>query len=120
MLIGVYFHSQEQIRKNHFEEVLEYIQGVRGHIILTGDFNVITSFNEKEGGSEKSQSSIDAFVEFINYGHLVDLVMVGSGFTWSNRRYDSGLIRERLDRFLATSDWRLTYPGVVVRRLDEN
>ena len=25
-----------------------------------------------------------------------------------------------MDRFLATSDWRLTYPGVVVRRLDEN
>ena len=63
-----------------------------------GDFNV--SFREKEGGSDKSQSSIDNFVAFTNNGRLVDLEFAGRYYTWSNRRYDGGLIRERLDKSL--------------------
>ena len=64
---------------------------------------------KKEGGSDKSQTSIDKFVNFINRARMLDLSPACSGFTWSNRRYGEDFIRERLDRFLATEQWRNLY-----------
>ena len=52
-----------------------------------GALNAISSFDENEGGSDKSQASIDGFLDFINRGEVVDLGMMGNGFTWSNKRY---------------------------------
>ncbi|XP_042974784.1 uncharacterized protein LOC122306423 [Carya illinoinensis] len=37
--------------------------------------------------------------------HLRDLGYEGAPFTWSNRRGEEGLVKERLDRFLANSWW---------------
>ena len=77
-------------------------------------------YDEKLGGSEKSQASIDSFVNFVNIGRLIDLGMIGNGFTWSNKRYGSELIRERLDRILASGNWHCLYPKAMMMQLDEN
>ena len=46
-----------------------------------GDLNAISSYSEKEGGSDKSQASTDAFIEFMNKGGLMDLGFMGNNFT---------------------------------------
>lgn len=42
---------------------------------------------------------------------LQDVISKRNPFTWSNRRYDSNLIEERLDRFLCTQNWKELFKG---------
>lgn len=55
---------------------------------------------------------IDA-CEFTNLG------FVGRKFTWANLHMTGGLVQERLDRVLATSNWRLTFPEATVSHLPQ-
>ncbi|XP_057723427.1 uncharacterized protein LOC130939336 [Arachis stenosperma] len=71
-----------------------------------GDFNAISSQNEKSGGNFKPQSVIDAFNSFIDAHSLANLGMVGRPFTWTNRRRGEALIQERLDRISNTNSKR--------------
>lgn len=50
----------------------------------------------------------------------MDLVLVGLGFNWSNKRFGDCLIRERLDRMLASTQWRIEYLKARVMKLDEH
>ncbi|XP_073121297.1 uncharacterized protein [Henckelia pumila] len=49
---------------------------------------------------------------------LQDLHAIGDFFTWVNRRSRQDLIFERLDRFVASLDWRLLFPAARVYTLD--
>lgn len=48
---------------------------------------------------------------------LVDLDFSGGQFTWSNCRHGRHLIRERLDKGLATFDWRILFSRAVIHHL---
>ena len=96
----MHLQISEDIREQQFDELREHIHIAGDNILILGDFIAIYNHSEKEGGSEKSQTSIDKFVNWINFGSLVDLGMIGSGFTWSNKRFGGKIIRERLDRVL--------------------
>ncbi|XP_072087368.1 uncharacterized protein [Arachis hypogaea] len=67
----------------------------------------------------KTISSIQAFRDFINGGSLVDLGYEGSMFTWSNKQAGINFIRERLDRCLASIQWKQNYPNGSVVHLDD-
>ncbi|KAH7841773.1 hypothetical protein Vadar_034198 [Vaccinium darrowii] len=47
----------------------------------------------------------------------IDMGFSGYPFTWINRRYGDGLIKEWLDRVLVSPNWRLRYDRAVVRHL---
>ena len=47
----------------------------------------------------------------------VDLGFGGNKFTWSNRRGGKGSIKERLDRGICNSEWRLLFPKAVILHL---
>ena len=85
-----------------------------------GDFNTITSISEKIGGRTKAVDSIDAFNSFINRGDMADLGFVGYKFTWSNRSFEGNLVREWIDKGLASSEWRMNYPEARIMHLDNN
>lgn len=57
------------------------------------------------GGNEKQVNMVAGFREALKECELVDLGFVGYPFTWSNRRFGTQLIEERLDRFLCNKSW---------------
>ena len=87
---------------------------------MLGDFNAITNNYEKIGGRQKPASLIEGFINFINRGLLVDMGYVGHQFTWCNRNFAGTLIKERIDRALVSSQWRVVYAEARLHHLDDN
>ncbi|XP_058774887.1 uncharacterized protein LOC131649156 [Vicia villosa] len=80
-----------------------------GSWCIGGDFNVITSLEERVGISKKNyRKEIEDFKEFIEEMELVDPPTIGGKFTWSN---SGGSAMSRLDRFLLSDnfivDWKV-------------
>lgn len=75
-----------------------------------GDFNMISSPGEKEGGSFNSLYTA-RFNSFMDSMGLIDIGYSGPAFTWSNRRRKNFLVRERLDRAIANHVWLSEYPS---------
>ncbi|KAH7857206.1 hypothetical protein Vadar_010174 [Vaccinium darrowii] len=61
--------------------------------------------------------SLLVFRQFVTKLGAIDMGFSGYPFTWINRRYGDGLIKERLDRVLVSPNWRLRYDRAVVRHL---
>lgn len=83
-----------------------------------GDFNAIKNLSEKWGGRPLINKSTKDFQNVISQGGLLDLKHQGPAYTWTNRRRNLiELIKERLDRVLATLDWCLRFPRTKVNHL---
>lgn len=72
---------------------------------VIGDFNAITSEQEKYGGAKLMNSNNRAFRRFIFEAGLVDLGYHGPAYTWTNKQCTSKAIYERLDRAVASATW---------------
>ncbi|XP_058725766.1 uncharacterized protein LOC131597067 [Vicia villosa] len=80
-----------------------------GSWCIEGDFNLITSLEERVGISKKNyRKEIEDFKEFMKEMELVDPPTIGGKFTWSNR---CGSAMSRLDRFILLDkfidDWKV-------------
>jgi exonuclease III len=73
--------------------------------ILAGDFNSITSLDEKRGGIARLDPSAHLLRDMIDSLHLIDVKPNNGVFTWNNRRCGAEAISERLDRFLVSCYW---------------
>jgi hypothetical protein len=51
-----------------------------------GDFNAITSSDDKLGGKPFNNSSANLFSDFVNAFGMVDLGFSSNPYTWSNHR----------------------------------
>ncbi|XP_072060382.1 uncharacterized protein [Arachis hypogaea] len=118
--IGIHLSCSKQIRALQFEEFTTMSQQLEGKVVIAGDFNAIISQAEKEGGGQKSATTIATFINFIDSNELVDIGMVGRPFTWTNRRHGEDLVKEKLDRYLVGMGWKLKFPNAVVHRLTES
>lgn len=86
-----------------------------GPLIAFGDFNEILSVHEKEGGACRNERDIDAFRGCLDDCWLMDLGYRGCSFTWSRGLNQYTVIRERLDRFVATAIWQEIFSSYEVR-----
>lgn len=68
--------------------------------ILAGDFNLITSREEKEGGISREDPEMERFRDVQAELRMVDIPTINGKFTWNNRRGGTKQIASRLDRFL--------------------
>jgi hypothetical protein len=76
--------------------------------ICAGDFNEILFSHEKEGGQARGQICMDRFRDVLEERSLSDLGFSGDPFTWRNNSHNSDqYIRERLDRAVADTAWRV-------------
>ncbi|XP_072999435.1 uncharacterized protein [Typha latifolia] len=82
-----------------------------------GDYNCICNPLEKEGGAVNFSAKQRSFVDHIANAGLLDLGFSSPAFTWSNRRTRNELIRERLDRALASPAWSNLFPSSWVLHL---
>ncbi|POO03365.1 Endonuclease/exonuclease/phosphatase [Trema orientale] len=83
-----------------------------------GYFNTILCHDEKLGGSEKSNLSMNSFRRVLENCGLSDLGFEGTSMTWNNGRGGVANVQERLDRGVATSEWRFLFPGYKLSHLD--
>ncbi|KAH9792802.1 reverse transcriptase domain-containing protein [Citrus sinensis] len=82
-----------------------------------GDFNEILYLHEKSGGNERNLNAVAEFRETIQACNLVDMGYKGYQFTWSNRRFGTSYVEERLDRFLCSKDWSKSFQNLPASHL---
>ncbi|KAK6142941.1 hypothetical protein DH2020_023289 [Rehmannia glutinosa] len=85
--------------------------------LCVGDFNEILFNFEKIGGRVRDENKIQNFHSAIQEANLEDLGYTGFSFTWTNGKSGEENIQERLNWFLANSEWVLLYPGHEVHHL---
>lgn len=79
---------------------MHYRQSISYPCIPLGDMNFVPTTEEKSGGHPHTHSVLDISREFVNRLGLHDMSYFGNIYTWTNKRYGSELVQERLDRFL--------------------
>ena len=116
-LTGVYGHPEKE-RKVETWRLMRHLHacGTLPWVCL-GDFNEILSFDEKKGGNPRQVTPMLAFRHTLLQCGLADLGFRGYWFTWRNGRYGVAFMEERLDRFVATLEWREMFPKAIVHRL---
>ncbi|XP_075663176.1 uncharacterized protein LOC142632701 [Castanea sativa] len=81
--------------------------------LCLGNFNEILSSDEKKGGNPKQVTAMLAFQHTLLQCGLVDLGFRGYRFTWRNGQHRATFVEERLDRFVATLEWKNMFPKAI-------
>jgi hypothetical protein len=96
-------------------ELLEHLKSYTpSPWLCLGDFNEITSQEEKVGGAVRNERQMQLFRNVLETCNLHDLGYRGAKYTWTNCRYGGGFIKERIDRVVANTEWSAIYREVVV------
>ncbi|KAH7858745.1 hypothetical protein Vadar_027524 [Vaccinium darrowii] len=80
-----------------------------GPWLCIGDFIEVGSIWEKQGGHAINSSRVERFNNFVSDSGLTNLEFKGIHYTWSNKREGDDNVRERIDKALANTDWRLKF-----------
>ncbi|PNY09903.1 cysteine-rich receptor-like protein kinase, partial [Trifolium pratense] len=110
MLANVYAPCDDGAKQELWDSLSVRIQALgRDRVCVCGDFNAIKQVEERRSsrGSQRSSDHIP-FSHFIDNNNLVDLPLSGRKFTWFR---GDGLSMSRLDRFLLSKEWCLTWPN---------
>lgn len=81
-----------------------------GPWLCVGDFNEVASLWEKQGGWGVNSNCMERFNNFVSDSGMMDLEFEGINYTWTNKIEGDESIRERIDKALANTDWRLKFP----------
>nr|CCW28777.1 putative endonuclease/exonuclease/phosphatase [Arachis duranensis] len=93
-------NSEEEHRNNQYLEIFQRINAAGEHYLLIGDFNAIRGQHEKEGGTQKSASSITGFNGFMDGDSLRDIGYESCKFTCKLKNYRYKLV-----------EWQSTNPN---------
>jgi hypothetical protein len=108
---GIYGYSKSQQKPKTCDLITELSQtNTHEKWLLFGDFNLISNSNEKQGGRNSDDNNASLFNDTLNNCNLIDLGYHGNPFTWTNNQEGNFHIKERLDRFCATSNWMTNFP----------
>lgn len=117
MVSGIYAKPYHQDKVRIFNS-LENISKTRNlPWLVTGDFNEIGFSHEKQGGKVVSVSRLLFFQRCMAACNLQDLGFHGPNFTWTIKRENGRIIRERIDRAMANEEWIQRFPDNAVLHL---
>eukprot|EP00253_Pinus_taeda_P013605 PITA_13605 len=104
-LSNVYFPQNLQ-QKLELLHTLTVLNSNRQFLLWIGggDFNIITTLEEKQGGRSKLEGDIIGFKEFIQSNQLMDIQTSNGVYTWTNKRRGTQHIASRLDWFLISDN----------------
>lgn len=100
----VYADTDITKRREIWRELTDLSIARKGPWFLTGDFNDLLNNQEKDGGPVRPEGSFVDFWSFVSECDLYDLKHSGDFLSWRGVRSDY-VIRCRLDRSIANSDW---------------
>jgi hypothetical protein len=111
-------YGPQKINNSIFwDSILSERKDYLGPWLCINDFNIILSQTEKYGGRPFACSSNDPFRGFLDSFGMIDLGFSSNPFTWSNKRQNHHLIKERLDRGIANPQWVHLFPHYTVQHL---
>ncbi|KAF7824053.1 hypothetical protein G2W53_022197 [Senna tora] len=116
-LTGVHGFPEEQSKHQTWDLLRLLASNSDLPWLCYGDFNEIMFASEKQGGTAKSDRSMQAFRDACNHCGFTDMGFKGYPFTWNNGRRDQHNIQERLDRVFATEEWLLKFPYTEVNHI---
>ncbi|KAL9679888.1 hypothetical protein QQ045_017759 [Rhodiola kirilowii] len=117
-LTFVYADYDDVVQEQLWEDLIAASDNINAPWIVTGDFNTISSWEEKQGGNHSDDGPLIAFNEFQLQACLSDCGFKGPPFTWSNNQSGSGRIWERLDRSLVNGLAMAEFPTLQVSHLE--
>ncbi|KAL8106994.1 hypothetical protein AgCh_023701 [Apium graveolens] len=104
--------------KNHVDVTVLMARDANLPWCLLGDFNNVTSQQDKKGGHSYPTWLIDGFNDCLKETGLQDLDLIGHPFTWERGRNTNYWIEIRLDRVLANASWLDGFPMTSVYNLE--
>ncbi|KAF4371485.1 hypothetical protein F8388_002013 [Cannabis sativa] len=123
IILGIYAPPHENEKEILWNYVGDMVLNASVPILLLGDMNGTLKdsecFNYAKIGNSSSYSF--DFHRMVNRVGLIDLGFLDPRFTWTKNNTQSPrrghMKRARLDRGIATIDWRVLFPSVVVNHL---
>jgi exonuclease III len=110
-----FYDHPEASRREEAWNLLKHLKNFQPHPwMCVGDFNEILMSSEKVGGSRRASGQMEAFKETLMDCELSYFGANGPFYTWNNGREGEDLIQERLDRVVASPDWREMFQGTKV------
>ena len=95
-------------------ELRAKVEGCDTPLVVAGDFNLITSPDDKSSANIDPQR-MRLFNDCIADLALREITRVGARYTWTNNQVDP--IRSVLDRVLVSVDWELAFPLCSLRAI---
>ncbi|KAF4403689.1 hypothetical protein G4B88_002542, partial [Cannabis sativa] len=111
--VFVYAPPSRGDRKEFWEHLALEVAAFQTPWILLGDLNCISGQFDKYGGRSVCPQETRLLTEFME----ITRGCVSNFFTWSNKRSNLDLIKERLDRAIVDPNWILMYPKAGVKAL---
>ncbi|KAG5595248.1 hypothetical protein H5410_036480 [Solanum commersonii] len=102
--------------ETHFTQTLG-VRQVDKRVLSVGDYNVITSMEEKLGGIPYNMRKSLEFIVVIEACGLIDLGFSGQRFTWSNKRGIHHKITEAAGGAMVNDKWLETMPQTTITHL---
>ncbi|KAK4733751.1 hypothetical protein R3W88_008012 [Solanum pinnatisectum] len=95
----VYVKCKDHLRRPLWDKMLQHASSRTNSLwCAVGDYNVITSTEEKRGGVPYNMRKSMEFIAVTEACGLMDLGFSGQKFTWSNNRGLHNRVWKRLDR----------------------
>uniref|UniRef100_A0A7N0V2P2 Endonuclease/exonuclease/phosphatase domain-containing protein n=1 Tax=Kalanchoe fedtschenkoi TaxID=63787 RepID=A0A7N0V2P2_KALFE len=108
----IYAACSKHARRRIWDVLLSHNSFIKDPWLVGGDFNVISSWNEKRGGRHLDDGSMLEFNSFIIQSGLIDLSSADPGLSWSNNQQGSRRIYKKLDRIFMNSEALLQMPRI--------
>ncbi|XP_020873965.1 uncharacterized protein LOC110226467 isoform X2 [Arabidopsis lyrata subsp. lyrata] len=119
-LTYVYGNPERKPRQYMWQMMENLVKGglyQRKPRLVLGDFNEIKNNQEKLGGPPRHEWLFLNFRRMLNVSGLHEVKTFGGVYTWIGNR-SAGTIQSKLDRVVATAEWKDKYPKAMVQLLD--
>ncbi|XP_015167780.1 uncharacterized protein [Solanum tuberosum] len=116
MMSFIYAKCKDYLKRPLWDRLLFYANMELPWCTI-GDFNVITSIEEKMGGLSDNINRSFEFIGVIEACGLTDLGYTGLPFTWCNQRDAEARVWKRLNRSMVNDKWLEVMPQTTMENL---
>ncbi|KAK9033906.1 hypothetical protein V6N11_050087 [Hibiscus sabdariffa] len=110
----IYAPPYESEKQEFWERLGTLRYDINAKWCIMGDTNIVTSPNEKYGGSPFDNNNAKWYHEFLERSYLMEIQSKGGAYTWSNQRSEEEEICEKLDRVLSSLECSFLFLKAIV------
>ncbi|KAK2986298.1 hypothetical protein RJ640_021867 [Escallonia rubra] len=115
---AVYGSPHQATRAELWENLYDFVDSFSSPWVAAGDFNDYSGQSERRSFTPFNDfQRCQTFNNNLSNCGLMDLGSRGPKLTWDNGRQGFANTKERLDRAVANSDWRIKFPEATVTNL---